>query len=30
VSNGMHGYPTTKQIRLPREWESRFQAGRRI
>jgi hypothetical protein len=29
VSNGMHGYPTTKQIRLPREWESRFQAGRR-
>jgi hypothetical protein len=24
VSNGMHGYPTTKRIRLPRDWEARI------
>lgn len=28
VSNGMHGYPTTKRIRLPRDWEVRLQAAR--
>jgi hypothetical protein len=28
VSNGMHGYPTTKRIRLPREWVARLQAVR--
>jgi hypothetical protein len=25
VSNGMHGYPTTKQVRLPRDWGARLQ-----
>jgi len=29
VSNGMHGYPTTKWIRLPRDWEARLQTARR-
>jgi hypothetical protein len=28
VSNGMHGYPTTKRIRLPRDWEARLRATR--
>lgn len=29
VSNGMHGYPTTKRIRLPRDWEARLHTSRR-
>jgi len=28
VSNGMHGYPTTKRIRLPRDWDARRRAAR--
>jgi hypothetical protein len=27
VSNGMHGYPTTKVVRLPRDWAARLQAA---
>jgi hypothetical protein len=29
VSNGMHGYPTTKRIRLPRDWQARQGASAR-
>jgi hypothetical protein len=29
VSNGMHGYPTTKRIRLPGDWEARREAAAR-
>jgi hypothetical protein len=28
VSNGMHGYPTTKPVRLPRDWATRLHAAR--
>jgi hypothetical protein len=27
VSNGMHGYPTTKRVRLPRDWDVRLRAA---
>jgi len=29
VSNGMHGYPTTKRIRLPRDWAVRVPSPKR-
>jgi hypothetical protein len=29
VSNGMHGYPTTKRIRLPGDWQARREAAAR-
>jgi hypothetical protein len=28
VSNGMHGFPTTKRIRLPEDWSARLRAAR--
>jgi len=30
VSNGMHGYPTTKRIRLPRDWAERVRPPARV